>query len=272
MVHRRLLTYISTPFLWAQKLTDSCCLSGFRCLFILHMSPVVCWGSLRSKNLRPVGWNTESTCARRQRLLVGPVRVLVQASRPLFADASTMTQYYRMCRHSGDILPVREFTLDRWDCDKVYNIPPRGPKVWVAQLRAVVSRRSACVLVRQLRTTRSTAVKTGAYQRPRSLTPRALFFFATPRLGAAPFAVQLVVPTEHSCHCLKPDTWLHIDSGPGHDFTCHFSLPACLSLTYAKEREPYPKPCPGRPYHPSFPTCLCVECSSRDFVCDPSQP
>ena len=40
-----------------------------------------------------------------------------------------MVLYYRMCRYSGDILPVSEFTIDEWDCDRVCQMNPYGPKV-----------------------------------------------------------------------------------------------------------------------------------------------
>jgi Ca2+-binding EF-hand superfamily protein len=33
-----------------------------------------------------------------------------------------------MCRYSGDILPVSEFTIDEWDCDRVCQMNPYGPK------------------------------------------------------------------------------------------------------------------------------------------------
>ena len=38
------------------------------------------------------------------------------------------TQHYRMCRYSGDVLPVSEFTIDQFDCDRVCRQAPFGPK------------------------------------------------------------------------------------------------------------------------------------------------
>eukprot|EP00667_Euglena_gracilis_P033757 EG_transcript_56135 len=37
-------------------------------------------------------------------------------------------QYYRMCRYSGEILPVAEYSIDQWDCDRVCRQHPYGPK------------------------------------------------------------------------------------------------------------------------------------------------
>eukprot|EP00669_Euglena_mutabilis_P012248 TRINITY_DN687_c0_g1_i2.p1 TRINITY_DN687_c0_g1~~TRINITY_DN687_c0_g1_i2.p1 ORF type:complete len:169 (-),score=54.92 TRINITY_DN687_c0_g1_i2:169-645(-) len=39
-----------------------------------------------------------------------------------------MPEYYRMCRYSNDILPVSEFTIDQWDCDRVCRQDPFGAK------------------------------------------------------------------------------------------------------------------------------------------------
>ena len=39
-----------------------------------------------------------------------------------------MTQYYRQCRFSLDVLPVSDFTIDEWDCDRVCQQAPFGPK------------------------------------------------------------------------------------------------------------------------------------------------
>lgn len=33
-----------------------------------------------------------------------------------------------MCRYSGEILPVAEFSIDQWDCDRVCRQHPYGPK------------------------------------------------------------------------------------------------------------------------------------------------
>jgi hypothetical protein len=39
-----------------------------------------------------------------------------------------MPLVYRQCRYSGEVLPTSEFTIDHWDCDKVCQAPPFGPK------------------------------------------------------------------------------------------------------------------------------------------------
>eukprot|EP00669_Euglena_mutabilis_P010127 TRINITY_DN4909_c0_g1_i1.p1 TRINITY_DN4909_c0_g1~~TRINITY_DN4909_c0_g1_i1.p1 ORF type:complete len:267 (+),score=95.20 TRINITY_DN4909_c0_g1_i1:43-801(+) len=39
-----------------------------------------------------------------------------------------MPAYFRMCRFSGDVLPVSDFTIDQWDCDRVCRQDPFGPK------------------------------------------------------------------------------------------------------------------------------------------------
>ena len=45
-----------------------------------------------------------------------------------FPCPKVMPLVYRQCRYSGEVLPTSEFTIDHWDCDKVCQAPPFGPK------------------------------------------------------------------------------------------------------------------------------------------------